>query len=166
MFPTIAFCQVKIGTNAGPPNSAAILELESTAKGFLLPRLSNNNRDSISSPPTGLMIFNISDSALQVNVGTPSAPVWQTLQQDKIRIVSSNNTLTANDRTIVITSPGINITLPSPAGMSGKMFVVVSQGNSSSISTYIDMNGSSKTSLPNNSSITLQSNGQSWYRIH
>ena len=44
-----------IGTNA--PDAAALLELRSTNKGFLPPRLSVAQRDAIVNPPKGLIIF-------------------------------------------------------------------------------------------------------------
>ena len=39
--------QVKIGDNVEVLNPAAVLELEATDKGLLLPRLTNEQRDSI-----------------------------------------------------------------------------------------------------------------------
>jgi hypothetical protein len=44
-----------IGTNS--PNANAILDLSSTTKGFLPPRMSFTQRDAISSPPAGLIIW-------------------------------------------------------------------------------------------------------------
>lgn len=51
---------LRIGTaNAGPDNSAK-LEVESTTQGFLPPRMTTTQRDAISSPARGLMIYNTS----------------------------------------------------------------------------------------------------------
>ncbi len=44
-----------IGTAA--PNTSSILEMVSTAKGLLIPRMTKTQRDAISSPATGLMIY-------------------------------------------------------------------------------------------------------------
>ncbi|TAE68985.1 MAG: hypothetical protein EAZ85_13580, partial [Bacteroidetes bacterium] len=68
--------QVKIGDNPTIINGSAILELESTNKGFLLPRLSSTQRDAIASPAKGLIIFNTTTNELQVNTGTTSTPEW------------------------------------------------------------------------------------------
>jgi hypothetical protein len=49
------------GVNIGsgnPADPAAVLELESTQAGFLLPRLSISERNGIANPPAGLMIYN------------------------------------------------------------------------------------------------------------
>ena len=48
-----------IGSSQTKPDASAVLELVSTAKGFLPPRLSTVERDAIVSPATGLEIFNL-----------------------------------------------------------------------------------------------------------
>ncbi|GGF28299.1 hypothetical protein GCM10011383_45070 [Hymenobacter cavernae] len=47
---------VRIGT-AGAPNSKAILDLDATGKGLLIPRMDSATRAAISAPPDGLMVF-------------------------------------------------------------------------------------------------------------
>ncbi|HYK46980.1 MAG TPA: tail fiber domain-containing protein, partial [Parafilimonas sp.] len=44
-----------IGTTT--PNASSLLEIKSTTKGILIPRMSKIKRDSIASPATGLLIF-------------------------------------------------------------------------------------------------------------
>ena len=44
----------------------AILNLESTTQGLLLPRLTTTQRDAISTPPAGLMIYNTTTNKLNV----------------------------------------------------------------------------------------------------
>ncbi len=72
-----ANAQVKVGNNPTIINASAALEIESTTKGFLLPRMTSTERSAISSPATGLLIFNTTTSSIEVNVGTPSLPSWQ-----------------------------------------------------------------------------------------
>ena len=50
-----SFAQVGIGTTT--PNSSAVLDLSSTSKGLLIPRMTSSQRTSISSPATGLIVF-------------------------------------------------------------------------------------------------------------
>lgn len=77
LMPAFAFAQIFIG--AGIPDSSALLELKSTEKGFLLPRITDIQRDSIALPATGLMIFNISKKCVEINYGRPEAPYWSCL---------------------------------------------------------------------------------------
>jgi len=54
---------VGIGTDV-VPNSNAILELAATNKGFLPPRLTTAQRNAISNPPAGLMIYNVNTNCM------------------------------------------------------------------------------------------------------
>ncbi len=58
-----------IGTNA--PSAKAVLDLTSTTKGLLLPRMTKTQRDAISSPPAGLAIYQTDNTpGLRVYNGT------------------------------------------------------------------------------------------------
>jgi len=48
---------VSINTDGSSPNSSAILDVKSTNKGVLIPRMTSSQRNSISSPATGLLVF-------------------------------------------------------------------------------------------------------------
>lgn len=65
--------QVGIGTNT--PNASAVLELSSTTKGFLPPRLEQAAIDAILTPPLGLVVYNKAKNCLQVNQADAS-PNW------------------------------------------------------------------------------------------
>jgi uncharacterized protein (TIGR02145 family) len=60
--------QVGIGTNS--PDASAQLELVSTTKGFLPPRMTTTQRNAITSPATGLVIFNTSTNSLEFKTST------------------------------------------------------------------------------------------------
>ena len=49
---------VGIGANTFTPDSSALLELQSTNSGLLIPRMTTAQRDSISNPAQSLLIFN------------------------------------------------------------------------------------------------------------
>ncbi len=58
-----------IGRGGGAVASA-VLELDSTTKGFLPPRMTTTERDAISSPATGLMVYNTTTNKAQCYNGT------------------------------------------------------------------------------------------------
>lgn len=60
-----------LGTNT--PNITSILDLTSTTKGFLPPRMSTTQRDAITSPTSGLVIYNTTTNLLNVFNGT----IWE-----------------------------------------------------------------------------------------
>ena len=55
LFTALNYAQVGINTNN--PDASSALEIESTTGGILIPRLTETQRDAITSPATGLMIF-------------------------------------------------------------------------------------------------------------
>jgi hypothetical protein len=56
--------QLSVGTQS--PSAAAVLQADSTTQGFLPPRLTTTQRDAISSPPAGLLIYNTTTNKLNV----------------------------------------------------------------------------------------------------
>jgi len=55
LFTVTTYAQVGIGTTT--PDASAALDITSTSKGLLIPRMTNTQRDAISSPVIGLMIY-------------------------------------------------------------------------------------------------------------
>ncbi len=53
------FAQVGIGADNNQPDNSAMLDVKSTSRGFLPPRMTTVQRDQIISPATGLTIYNI-----------------------------------------------------------------------------------------------------------
>jgi hypothetical protein len=53
-----AYAQLGINSTNSEPNSRAMLDVESTSKGVLIPRLTTAQRNAIPSPPAGLMVYN------------------------------------------------------------------------------------------------------------
>lgn len=73
---------VYIGTADNNPDASAILELESTSQGFLLPRMTTDEMNAISSPVAGLVIFNTDISDLSFYNGSE----WQNFGGNSIGI--------------------------------------------------------------------------------
>jgi hypothetical protein len=59
-----------VGIGTTNPNSAAALEVSSTTKGLLLPRMTTVQRDAIVSPVAGLILYNTTDNKVQFYNGT------------------------------------------------------------------------------------------------
>jgi uncharacterized protein (TIGR02145 family) len=56
-----AFSQISINSDGAQPDPSAILDIQSTNKGLLIPQLTTQQMDLIENPATGLLVFN-SDS--------------------------------------------------------------------------------------------------------
>ena len=48
---------VAINNDGTPPSASALLDIKSTTKGLLMPRMTSAQRSAIASPATGLMVF-------------------------------------------------------------------------------------------------------------
>lgn len=60
---------VRIGTDTNPV-AAAVLQADSTTKGFLPPRMTTTERTNISTPPAGLIVYDTTADALYLYDGT------------------------------------------------------------------------------------------------
>ena len=96
--------QVGIGTNS--PNISAQLDVNSTTKGFLPPRMTSTQRDAITSPSDGLIIYNTTNNRLEIR----SASSWLTLVT-----LSGTETLTNKTLTTPVLSTSSDASIP-PAG--------------------------------------------------
>ncbi len=106
---TAVFAQVGIGTKT--PDPSAILEVTAgdatVKKGFLPPRLTNAQRNAISSPPAGLVIYNTNSNRLQLSNGTN----WINVQDGSV--ITAIKTNANNGRGVV----GIGTKTPNRASV-------------------------------------------------
>ncbi|CAN1502043.1 hypothetical protein MCEGE10_00530 [Flavobacteriaceae bacterium] len=101
LFSGIANAQIGIGTKV--PDGSSVLDMSSNDKGVLFPRMITGQRDAIVAPATGLMIYNLTTNAVEVNTGIPPAKNWisvtgATGPQGASGVVTTaiNNAATAN----------------------------------------------------------------------
>ena len=97
------FMQVEaqqVGINILFPDSTAMLHVESTEKGFLAPRMNTNQRDAITNPAHGLIIFNVEDSTVQYWNGVCWLNVYQQNCDDCFFTLTSNKIADTIERTI------------------------------------------------------------------
>jgi len=61
------FAQVKIGgQKASSPHPSAVLELADSARGFLMPRMKQDQMMAIKEPGNGLLVYNTTDDKIYV----------------------------------------------------------------------------------------------------
>ncbi|MEN0050459.1 MAG: hypothetical protein AAF806_25565, partial [Bacteroidota bacterium] len=65
----ITTAQVAINENGNAPDSSAMLDISSSDKGLLIPRMTTAERDAIENPSEGLMIFNTEDDCFNYYTG-------------------------------------------------------------------------------------------------
>ncbi len=70
---------IAINSTGNLPDTSAMLDVSSTVKGFLAPRMTTAQQNAIPLPATGLIVYNTSTNTLNVNVGTAAAPSWSTV---------------------------------------------------------------------------------------
>ena len=61
---------MKIGNNPGTKTSSAVLEVESTTKGFLMPRMDETQMKELKEPTEGLLIYNLDQSCIYIYRGS------------------------------------------------------------------------------------------------
>lgn len=68
---------VAINNDNSNPDPSAMLDVKSTTKGLLAPRMTLTQRNAIISPATGLLVFQTNSTpGYYFNSGTPATPAW------------------------------------------------------------------------------------------
>jgi hypothetical protein len=116
--------QVGIGTNS--LNASALLHLASTTQGFLPPSMTTTQRNAISSPASGLTIYNTSTNALNIYNGTSWGAVgggggafsqWT-------EVTGTSQTMTSGQGYIANNAALVTLTLPTTCALGEQMAVV------------------------------------------
>ncbi|MDF1696948.1 MAG: right-handed parallel beta-helix repeat-containing protein [Saprospiraceae bacterium] len=72
-----SYGQVGINTTGTDPHPSAVLDVSSTDKGFLTPRMTSTEKDAIANPATGLLIYQTDGTeGFYYNQGTTTEPDW------------------------------------------------------------------------------------------
>ena len=80
-----------VGVGTLTPNQSAVLDLTSTTKGVLIPRMTTAQRDAIVSPAAGLQILNTDDYCLDIYDGTG----W--IKNCGLRVIGTDTAATSLD---------------------------------------------------------------------
>ncbi len=89
---------ISVNSSGANPDASAILDVSSSSKGLLIPRMSSLAITSITNPAKGLLVLDTTLNQLMVNMGSSSSPSWKTIVQN------SGWSLTGN----LNTSPSVN----------------------------------------------------------
>lgn len=108
--------QVKIGDNPNTINSNSVLEIESTNKGFLPPRIALNDKSSIApltgTVPAGMLVFS-SGGTLADGYYYWNGTAWRLVETQGLNTVSKTADATLlKTETMVLASNDITLTLP------------------------------------------------------
>src|SRR6186713_2664937 len=83
--------QAQVGIGTTTPDPSAQLDITSTAKGLLVPRMLSSQRTAITSPAIGLIVFQTDETAgFYYNAGTPISPNWVILLNGGSSVSASN----------------------------------------------------------------------------
>ncbi len=86
------FAQVSINTDGSSPDGSAMLDVKSTDKGMLVPRMTTTQRTAISSPATGLLVFDETTGGFWFYNGS----AWEDLSSPATFVTTSGVTSNEN----------------------------------------------------------------------
>ncbi len=86
--------QVAINTDGGEPDGSAMLDVQSTEKGMLIPRLTTVERTAIATPATGLMVYDTDESSFYFYNGSEWGKI--SAGADTLWTLSGDNLLNSN----------------------------------------------------------------------
>lgn len=143
-----SFSQVAVSTNPLPMSDpSSVLDISSSNKGVLHPRMTKSDRDNITLPAHSLMIYQTDDiPGYYYNAGTTLVPIWQ-------KVETNTSILTFIGRTPIsslpftITQSGSFYLSQSLTGTSG---ITISASN-----VYIDLNGHALSGSVGNTSVGI-----------
>ncbi|MCX6304407.1 MAG: hypothetical protein NT040_05530 [Bacteroidetes bacterium] len=70
-----ANAQVAVNADGSAPDGSAMMDVKSSQKGFLPPRMNTSQRNSIQAPAEGLVIYNTDEKTLNIFNGNSWAPI-------------------------------------------------------------------------------------------
>ncbi len=141
----ISKAQVKIGNNPSTIDANSLLELESTNKGFLPPRVTLTSLASVSplsgTVPSGMMIYN-SAGSLPYGYYYWDGTEWKKLDNgNKDLVTKTTNATLQKSESIVLASNDITLTLPSVTSADNGLEITVKNTGSHTDLITVQGNG-------------------------
>lgn len=161
---------MSINSSGAVPESSAMLDITSTSKGMLIPRMTKSQRDNIDRPATSLMIYQTDNTpGYYLFNGT----IWSRFL-DLANGVDDNDwdtTATALHTTKMVgigtSAPNYELQIHEPAGtLSYLQFTESSQGTAADDGLRIGLNnGVAEISQQENNPLTFSTNSTEWMRL-
>ena len=145
----MASAQVKIGDDVTNLNANSLLELESTSKGVLFPRVTltgTTDATTVGAHVAGMTVYNTaatsdvtegmytSNGTVWVKLGS-STPVYQDIKGTVTTVTSGTYTLSANDFAVITNnSTGVAITLPNLTLAAAGRTIFIFNNNTAAVS--------------------------------
>lgn len=105
----ITLLQAQVGINTSTPNSSAALDITSTDKGILIPRMTTSQKIAITNPASGLLIYDTDLKCVAQNAGTPASPAWVCLSGESTLTQSFYMPSIAIDASEVLTGQTLDL---------------------------------------------------------
>lgn len=147
---------ISMNTNGNTADTSAMLDISSTAKGILIPRMTAVQRTSIPLPATGLLVYQTNGTlpGFYVNQGTPASPNWQQL--------AGVNQVQSGYYQYALSSGNVNqyqVTLdPAPAAYTEGMTVFFRAHAANTGPATLNLNGLGPIPLKKSVNVNLSSN--------
>jgi polyisoprenoid-binding protein YceI len=174
------YSSAQVGIGTSNPDASSVLEIQSTSKGLLIPKLSKTQRDAINSPAVGLLLYQIDNnpgfyyytaSKIWIRIGEETIITANTasITTNQGVITANTSSITANINDIAANSISINTNTASITTNQNGIDVntnsiTTNQGaittNTSSITSNINDIATNTASInTNTASITTNQNG-------
>lgn len=146
------FSQVGINSDGSNPDNSSMLDIKSTSKGVLIPRMTQTERSSITSPANGLLVYQTNGT---IGFYFYDGSSWVRLANSSETVYTSGTGISVSNNTITNTSPDQVVTLTSGGATSVTgtypNFTISSTDNNSggtvtSVSAGTGLNGGTITS--------------------
>lgn len=114
LFPIgVSFAQTGINDDNSEPDPSAMLDVKSTDKGMLVPRMTETERDNISGPATGLLVYVTTDNCFYYYNGSD----WQKISRtgDNGWTVSGDSLFTRPDSVLTVREGRVGIKNTNPS---------------------------------------------------
>jgi len=140
--------QVGIGANTFTPDNSALLELQSTNSGLLLPRMTTAQRNAISNPAQSLIIYNLTTKCVEIYESNQWQAIWCDCIGFSVTASASPATICSGSSS-TLTASGANTYSWNTGGSTASITVTPST------TTIYTVTGTSTASCSNTATVTV-----------